>query len=76
MVQETRRITEHIETERAKLGENLDEFETRIRNAQTRIKEAASPKVWFDRKPAAVLGAAAATGLLFALLLPKKTSCS
>jgi hypothetical protein len=76
MVQETRRIVEHIETERAKLGQNLDEFETKIRDAQTRIRDATSPKVWFDRKPAAVLGAAAVTGLLFAMLLPKKAARS
>jgi len=73
VVQETRRIVEHIETERAKLGHNLDEFETRIRGAQTRLREAADPRVWFERKTPAVLGVAAATGLLFALLLPKKT---
>lgn len=69
MVQETRRIVEHIETERAKLGENLEEFELRIRKAT-------SPKVWFERKPGAILGAAAAGGFLLALLLPKKTARS
>jgi hypothetical protein len=69
MVQETRRIVEHIETERAKLGESLEEFESRIR-------EVTSPKVWFDRKVGTVLGAAAAGGFLLALLLPKKTGRS
>jgi len=62
MVQETRQIIEHIETERTKLGENLAEFESRI-------KEVTSPKAWFDRGPGWIVGAAAATGFLLALLI-------
>jgi len=62
MVQETRQIIEHIETERAKLGESLEEFESRI-------KEVTSPKAWFDRKPGWIVGAAAAMGFIFALLV-------
>ena len=61
MVQETSALVDHIETERAKLGENLQEFESRIR-------EAASPKAWFGRNSGWIVGAAAATGFLCALL--------
>jgi hypothetical protein len=61
MVQETRKLAEHIEMEREKLGENLEEFESRI-------KGATSPKNWFDSNPALFLGAAAAGGVLLGYL--------
>jgi hypothetical protein len=61
MVQETRKIAEHIEMEREKLGENLEEFESRI-------KGATSPRNWFDSNPAMFLGAAAAGGVLLGYL--------
>jgi hypothetical protein len=62
MVQETRKIAEHIEMEREKLGENLEEFESRI-------KGATNPKNWFDSNPALFLGAAAAGGVLLGILV-------
>jgi hypothetical protein len=62
MVQETSKIVDHIETERARLAENLEEFESRI-------KEATSPRAWFDRKPGWIVGAVAATGFVLALLI-------
>lgn len=61
MVQETRKIAEHIEMEREKLGENIEEFESRI-------KGATNPRNWFDNNPALFLGAAAAGGVLLGIL--------
>jgi hypothetical protein len=48
--------------EREKLGENLVEFESRI-------KGATNPKNWFDSNPALFLGAAAAGGVLLGYLV-------
>jgi len=67
MVQETRRIMEHIETEREQLGDNLDEIESRI-------KDATDPRAWFERNPLLILGAAAAGGLVLGLLCTSKSS--
>jgi hypothetical protein len=67
MVQETSRIVEHIETEREKLGENLEEIESRI-------KSATDPRAWYSRNPGLVLGAAAASGLVLGLLYTHRPS--
>jgi hypothetical protein len=67
MAQETRRIMDHIESEREQLGENLDEIESRI-------KDAADPKAWFNKRPAMILGAAAAAGLGLGLLVSSRSS--
>lgn len=67
MVQETRRIMEHIENEREQLGENLEEIESRF-------KDATDPKAWFNKNPAMILGAAAAGGLLLGLLMTSRSS--
>ena len=67
MVQETRRIIEHIETEREQLGENLEEIESRI-------KDAADPRAWYERNPGLILGAAAAGGLVLGLLVTSRSS--
>jgi len=67
MVQETRRIIEHIETEREQLGENLEEIESRI-------KDAADPRAWYERNPGLILGAAAASGLVMGLLCTSRSS--
>jgi hypothetical protein len=66
MVQETRRIMEHIETEREQLGENLEEIEGRI-------KDATDPRAWFQKSPGLVLGAAAASGVVLGLLLTSRS---
>jgi len=67
MVQETRRIMEHIENERERLGENLDEIESRF-------KDATDPRAWFDKNPAMILGAAAAGGILLGYLAASRSS--
>lgn len=67
MVQETRRIMEHIETEREQLGENLEEIESRF-------KDATDPKAWFQRNPGVILGAAAASGFVLGLLMTSRSS--
>jgi len=67
MVQETRRIMEHIETEREQLGENLDEIESRI-------KDATDPRAWFEQNPLLILGTAVAGGLVLGLLMTSKSS--
>jgi hypothetical protein len=69
MVQETRRIMEHIESEREQLGENLDEIESRI-------KDATDPRAWFDRNPGMILGAAAVSGLVLGFLMTSRSSDS
>ena len=74
MVQETRRIMEHIETEREQLGENLQEIESRFQDAKERVKDAADPRAWFQQKPAVCLGMAAAGGLILGLLLTSRSS--
>ena len=66
MVQETQRIMDHIETEREQLGENLDEFESRI-------KDATSPRAWYESNPGAILGAAAVGGLILGLLVTSRS---
>jgi hypothetical protein len=60
---------EHIETERVQLGENLEEMESRI-------KDAADPRVWYERNPGLILGAAAASGLVLGLLCTSRSSDS
>jgi hypothetical protein len=67
MVQETRRIMEHIESEREQLGENLDEIESRI-------KDATDPKAWFNRNPGMILGAAAVSGVVLGFLITSRSS--
>jgi hypothetical protein len=62
MDQETRKIVEKIEAERARFGRNLEELEYRV-------KQAASPRAWFEEKSGWILGSAAATGFLVALML-------
>jgi hypothetical protein len=74
MVQETRRIMDHIETEREQLGENLQEIESRFQDAKHRIKDATDPKAWFEKNPALCLGAAAAGGLILGLLVTSRSS--
>lgn len=65
MDQETRKLEERIKSERERFGENVVEFESRIKNAT-------SPRHYFEQKPGWILGGAAATGFLLALLVGKK----
>jgi len=67
MVQETSRIMEHIEIEREQLGENLEEMESRL-------KDATDPRAWFQKNPGLILGAAAAGGLVLGLLCTSRSS--
>jgi ElaB/YqjD/DUF883 family membrane-anchored ribosome-binding protein len=64
MDQETRKLEERIKTERERFGQNVVEFESRI-------KDAASPRRYYEKNSKWVLGGAAATGFLFALLMGK-----
>ena len=61
MDQETRKLVEKIGAERARFGRNLEELECRV-------KQATNPRAWFDEKPGWILGTAAATGFLVALM--------
>jgi len=58
---------DHIETERERLGENFQEIETRI-------KDAADPREWYNRNPGLILGAAAAGGLVLGLLCTSRST--
>jgi len=62
MVQETDKIKDHIDTQRGHLERDLNEIEDRVRKA-------VDWREWFDRNPAAVLGAAAAGGLALSMLI-------
>lgn len=60
-------ILGHIEAQRDQLGRNLNELETRVR-------ENADWRTWFDRNPMMVMGAALGGGLLVGSMLAGKTS--
>ena len=57
-------IKHHIDAERERLGEDLSEIETRV-------KEATDWKTYYDKNPGLILGAVAGGGLLLALLMRK-----
>ncbi len=69
MVQETDKIKDHIETQRGKLEQDLQEIEHRV-------TEAIDWREWFHRHPVAILGAAAAGGLALSLLLRRSPVAS
>jgi hypothetical protein len=64
VVEETRKIKQHIADERENLGRNLDEIEYRL-------KDATNLKGHFDRNIGLILGAAVAGGFLLSLALGK-----
>lgn len=59
MAQEPIKIKEHIEDERRKLGEDVEEIEHRMKNAM-------DWRSWYERNPGYILGAAFAGGFLVA----------
>jgi len=66
--EETNRIRQHIESEREQLGWDLDEIESRVKNAT-------DLKAKFDKNTGLILGAAVAGGLLLSVAF-RKTSPS
>ena len=69
MVQETDKIKNHIDTERGKLEQDLDEIERRV-------TKAVDWREWFDRHPVSMLGAAAAGGFVLSLLIRRPSEAS
>jgi hypothetical protein len=67
MAQETGELKAHIKAEGESLKDNLEEI-------QTRVKDALDWKVWYRNNTAVALGGLAAGGLLISLLLPKSTA--
>jgi hypothetical protein len=65
--QETSRIKQHIDSEREKLGSNVDEIKARLRTAT-------DPKVWIDRHLGKTLGVAVAGGFILSRLVRKSPS--
>jgi hypothetical protein len=59
-------IINHIEAQRHELGRNLNELETRVR-------ENADWRTWFDRNPMMMMGAALGGGLLLGTAIGGKT---
>jgi hypothetical protein len=66
VVQETDKIKDHIDNERAKLERDLHEIEHRV-------NKAVDWREWFDRNPVGMLGAAAAGGFVLSLLLRRSS---
>jgi hypothetical protein len=66
MDEETDKIKQHIDTERQKLGRNLDEIEDRV-------KSATDLKGHFDKHTGVILGAAVAGGFLLSLAFRKSS---
>jgi hypothetical protein len=62
MAQEPGEIKEHIEAEREKLGEDLNEIEHRM-------KDAVDWRVWYENHTALLLGAAVAGGVLLSTIV-------
>jgi hypothetical protein len=69
VVQETDKIKDHIDTQRGRLERDLNEIEHRV-------KRAVDWREWFERNPAAMLGAAAAGGFVLSLLLQRSSHAS
>jgi hypothetical protein len=69
MVQETDKIKNHIDTQRGKLGEDLQEIERRV-------TKAVDWREWFDRNPLGMMGAAAAGGFALSLLIRRSSDRS
>jgi len=66
VVEETDKIKEHIESERERLSDNLDEIEYRF-------KDATDLKAQFERNTGWILGAAVAGGFLLSVALGRSS---
>jgi hypothetical protein len=66
VVQETDKIKAHIDTQRGKVDQDLHEIERRV-------TKAVDWKEWFDRNPLGMIGAAAAGGFVFSLLIRRSS---
>jgi hypothetical protein len=69
MVQETDKIKNHIDTQRGKLEEDLQEIERRV-------TKAVDWREWFERNPLGMMGAAAAGGFALSLLIRRSSDRS
>jgi len=67
MDEKTDTIKRHIDAERVELGRNLDEIESRVKNAT-------DLKAQFKKNPGLILGAAAAGGFLLSLAFRKSSN--
>jgi len=64
--EETNKIRQHIDSERAQLGRDLDEIEDRVKNAT-------DLKAHFDKNTGLILGAAVAGGFLLSVAFRKSS---
>jgi hypothetical protein len=69
VVQETDKIKGHIDTQRGKLEQDLQEIERRV-------TKAADWREWFDRNPLGMIGAAAAGGFVLSMLIRRSSESS
>ena len=67
MAQEPNEIREHIDAKRAKLGDDLEEIEHRMKNA-------VDWRSWYRKNTTAMLGAAAAGGFLLSMATRRSSS--
>src|SRR6185503_11931548 len=65
--EETNKIKEHIDTERNRLGQNLDEIESRVKNAT-------DLRAQFNKHTGWILGGAVAGGFLLSLAFRKPSN--
>jgi len=56
-------IKREIETERERLGENLQTLQQQVRHQVQQVKQAADWRTWVDRRPLAALAVAFGAGL-------------
>jgi ElaB/YqjD/DUF883 family membrane-anchored ribosome-binding protein len=68
MVQKTAAIRQHIEAQRAELGENLQFLEHRVRKA-------ADWRTWVQERPLIMVGAAFGVGLLLSRFVGSRCAC-
>lgn len=69
MAQEPNEIREHIDAERSRLGDDLEEIEHRM-------KDAVDWKAWYRKNTVPMLGAAVAGGFLLSMLIGRSSNGS